>query len=75
VPSHSELTATALLITLNHRLTQALINDRHLKLAFDNDLEPDVAPHTPWEAWQISSADHLLIVCAPGGQLTIWYPD
>lgn len=75
VPSHSKLTATTLLNTLNHRLTQALISDGHLHLTFDNDLELDVAPHPQWEGWQISSADHLLIVCAPGGQLTIWYPD
>jgi hypothetical protein len=75
VPSHSELIATALLSTLNHQLTQAHINDGHLQLAFDNDLGLGVAPHPQWEAWQISSADHLLIVCAPGGQLTIWYPD
>jgi hypothetical protein len=75
VPSHGELTATALLNTLNHRLTQALISDGHLKLAFDNDLELGIAPHPQWEAWQISSADHLLIVCTPGGQLAIWYPD
>jgi hypothetical protein len=75
VPSHSELTATALLSTLNHQLTQALISEGHLHLTFDNDLELEVAPHPQWEAWQISSADHLLIVCTPGGQLTIWYPD
>jgi Family of unknown function (DUF6188) len=75
VPSHSELIATALLSTLNHQLTQAQISDGHLQLTFDNDLGLEVAPHPRWEAWQISSADHLLIVCAPGGQLTIWYPD
>ena len=75
VPSHSELIATALLSTLNHQLTQAHINDGHLQLTFDNDLGLEVAPHPQWEAWQISSADNLLIVCTPGGQLTIWYPD
>jgi hypothetical protein len=75
VPSHSDLIATALLSTLNHQLTQTLISDGRLQLTFDNDLGLEVAPHPQWEAWQISSADHLLIVCTPGGQLTIWYPD
>jgi hypothetical protein len=75
VPTASELTATALLSTLNHQLTRALISDGRLQLTFDNHLGLEVAPHPQWEAWQISSADHLLIVCTPGGQLTIWYPD
>jgi hypothetical protein len=75
VPSHSELTATTLLSTLNQRLRHAQISSGRLKLTFDNDVELAVAPHQHWEAWQVSSADHLLIVCAPGGQLTIWYPD
>ena len=75
VPGHSELTATALLSTLNHRLTRALINDGHLQLAFDNALELEIAPHPQWEASQISSRDHLLIVSTPGGQLTTWCPD
>lgn len=75
MPSHSDLIATALLSTLNHQLTQALISDGRLQLTFDNDLGLEVAPHPQWEAWQISSAGHLLIVCTPGGQLTIWYPD
>jgi Family of unknown function (DUF6188) len=75
VPSHGELIATTLLSTLNHQLTQARISDGHLHLTFDNDLELAVDPHPHWEAWQISSAEHLLIVCTPGGQLTIRYPD
>jgi hypothetical protein len=75
VPSRSELIATALVSTLGHQLTRALTDEGHLNIAFDNGLEISVAPHEQWEAWQITSADHLLIVCTPGGQLTIWYPD
>ena len=75
VPSRGELTATALVSTLDHQLTDALTDQGHLNIAFGNGLEISVAPHDQWEAWQITSADHLLIVCTPGGQLTIWYPD
>jgi hypothetical protein len=50
------------------------INEGRLRLTFDNDLHLEVAPHRQWEAWQISSDDGLLIVCTPGGDLTIWYP-
>jgi hypothetical protein len=74
VPGRSELTATSLLNTLDHRLSRAQINEGRLRLTFDNDLYLEVAPHRHWEAWQISSDDGLLIVCTPGGDLTIWYP-
>jgi hypothetical protein len=74
VPAQSELTATTLLNTLDHRLSQIEISNGHLRLAFDNSVRIEVAPHRQWEAWQISSEDGLTIVCGPGGQLTIWYP-
>lgn len=47
----------------------------YLSVAFDNDLRPRVEPDQHYESWQISSEDHLLIVCTPGGELTIRYPD
>jgi uncharacterized protein DUF6188 len=74
VPCRSELIATSLLNTLDHRLSRAQINEGRLQLTFDNDLHLEVAPHRQWEAWQISSDDGLLIVCTPGGDLAIWYP-
>ena len=72
--SQGDLIAATLLNTLDHRLSQIEISDGHLRLVFDNSVQLDVAPHQQWEAWQISSEDDLLIVCGPGGQLTIWYP-
>jgi len=74
VPSRSDLTATTLLSTLDHRLRLAQISGGCLRLTFDNDVELAVAPHPAWEAWEITSADRLLIVCTPGGELAIWYP-
>lgn len=75
VPGRSELTAISLLNTLDHQLSRVQISEGGLRLTFDNGLQLEVAPHPHWEAWQISSDDHLLIVCTPGGDLTIWYPD
>jgi len=74
VPGRSELVATSLLNTLDHRLSRAQVNEGRLRLTFDNDLHLEVAPHRQWEAWQISSDVGLLIVCTPGGDLTVWYP-
>jgi Family of unknown function (DUF6188) len=75
VAGPSELTAVCLLNTLDHRLSRAEIDDGRLRLTFDNDFHLEVAPHRQWEAWQISSEDGLLIVCTPGGDLTIWYAE
>jgi hypothetical protein len=74
VPARSELTATALLNTLDHRLSQIEISNGHLRLAFDNSVQLDIAPHQQWEAWEMNSEDGLTIVCGPSGELTIWYP-
>jgi hypothetical protein len=61
-PPRTELAATSLLATLDHRLGQVQITQGRLRLIFDNDpqlevaLTPiEVAPHPQWEAWQISS--------------------
>jgi Family of unknown function (DUF6188) len=74
VPARSELTATTLLNTLDHRLNRIQISNGHLRLAFDNSVQLDVAPDQQWEAWQMNSEDGLTMVCGPGGELTIWYP-
>jgi Family of unknown function (DUF6188) len=75
VPGRSEATAIALLNTLDQRLSAIQISQGRLQLAFDNGFRLEAGPHQQWEAWQISSDDHLLIVCTPGGELTVWYPD
>jgi hypothetical protein len=73
-PALSDYTATTLLHALGHQLTAVDVDDGLLRLAFDDGLVLEVPPHERWEAWQINSNDGLLIVCTPGGGLTIWYP-
>jgi hypothetical protein len=43
VPARSELTATILLNTLDRRLNRIEISNGHLRLAFDNSVQLDVA--------------------------------
>lgn len=74
VAGRSEYTATTLLNALDHKLTVVDVTGGRLRLVFDSNLQIEVDPHEQWEAWQISADDDLLIICTPGGELTIWYP-
>jgi hypothetical protein len=75
VGSRSEQIATSLLGVLGKKLTAVDIEEGHLRLQFDDTLQMEVSPHKQFEAWQISSDTDLLIVCGPGGHLTVWYPE
>lgn len=70
-----DVVATSLLSTLEQKLTHVDVTGGYLSLAFDNDLRLRVEPDQHYESWQISSANNLLIVCMPGGDLSVWYPD
>jgi hypothetical protein len=72
---NEDVVATSLLSALNHKITRIDLTDGYLSVDFDNDLRLRVEPDEHYESWQISSDDDLLIVCTPGGELTIWYPD
>ena len=66
--------ATSLLSTLEQKLTHVDLTGGYLSLEFDNDLRLRVEPDQHYESWQINSADNLLIVCTPSGDLSVWYP-
>ena len=70
----SDTVATALLSVLNQRASQITITGGQLIISFETGLTLKVDPDQRYESWQISSDDGLLIVCTPGGDLTIWYP-
>jgi len=71
--SRSEAVAVSLLSVLNRPATDVAIVEGELTVTFDN-LTLSVDPDEQYESWQINSDDGLLIVCMPGGELTIWYP-
>ena len=69
-----EVVATFLLGALRQTLAALDILDGRLSLTFEDGRHLHVDPDEHYESWQISSDDDLLIVCTPGGGLTIWYP-
>lgn len=72
--SDSDAVATALLSVLNQRATEITLTGGQLIISFETGLTLKADPDQHYESWQISSDDGLLIVCTPGGHLTIWYP-
>lgn len=66
--------ATTLLASLGAKISTIAVADGRLALTFANGVTLTVDPDDDHESWQISSDDGLLIVCAPGGDLTVWYP-
>jgi hypothetical protein len=70
----SDAVATALLSVLNKRASQITVTGGQLTISFETGLTLKADPDQHYESWQISSDDGLLIVCTPGGDLTIWYP-
>ena len=72
--SDSEPVATALLSVLGQQATEITVSGGQLAISFTTGLTLKVDPDQSYESWQISSDDGLLIVCTPGGDLTIWYP-
>lgn len=70
----SDAVATALLSVLNKRASQITVTGGQLTISFETVLTLKADPDQHYESWQISSGNGLLIVCAPGGDLTIWYP-
>jgi hypothetical protein len=45
-----------------------------LAVRFSDGSVLTAAPHPRYESWNISGAGGLLIVCAPGGELSVWLP-
>lgn len=72
--NHPSVT-TMLLANVGRPLHDVAIVDGRLSIEFVGDDIFAVEPDDHYESWQISSDDGLLIVCTPGGDLTIWYPD
>lgn len=72
---NDDVVATSLLSVLDQKVTRLDLTDGYLSVEFDSQLRLRVEPDQHYESWEISSDDHLLIVCTPGGDLTIWYPD
>ena len=72
--SNDEVVATSLLGAVGKALTRIDVTGGHLSMAFEHGLQVHVEPDRQYESWQINSEDHLLIVCAPGGELTMWLP-
>jgi hypothetical protein len=70
----SDAAAAALLSVLNRRASQIAVTGGQLAISFETGLTLRVDPDQCYESWQISSDDGLLIICTPGGDLTIWYP-
>jgi hypothetical protein len=71
---NEDVVATSLLSVLDHKVTRIDLTGGSLTVEFDTNLQLRVRPDEHYESWQISSDDHLLIVCGPGGDLTVWYP-
>ena len=44
----------------------------HLNLLFSDQSTVDVEPHAEYEAWEISSATGMLLVCKSGGEIAFW---
>jgi hypothetical protein len=72
---NEDVVATSLLSALDQKVTRIYLTDGHLAIDFDHGLWLGVKPDQRYESWQINSDDHLLIVCTPGGDLAVWYPD
>jgi Family of unknown function (DUF6188) len=72
---NDDVVATSLLSALDRKVTRIDLTDGYLSIDFDNDLRLRVEPDEHYESWEINSDDNLLIVCTPGGSLTVWYPD
>jgi hypothetical protein len=72
--SDGDAVATALLSVLNQRATQITISHGQLSFSFETGLTLKADHDQHYESWQISSDDGLLIVCTPGGDLTVWHP-
>lgn len=47
-------------------------DDGTLSVVVDDAGSLVVPPHPAFEAWQINGPDQSLVVCAPGGRLSIW---
>lgn len=72
---NEDAVAAWLLAALDRKVTRIDVTHGYLSVHFENDLRLRVEPDRQYESWQISSDNQLLIVCTPGGELTIWYPD
>lgn len=72
--SVSETVAVALLPALGQQVRDVTITAGRLTVVFGTGVTLTVEPGERYESWQISSDDGLLVVCNPGGDLTVWYP-
>ncbi|MEO5662973.1 MAG: DUF6188 family protein [Nocardioides sp.] len=66
---------TSLLSALSQPVIRLSVDDGKLVVELKGGLVIGVDSDEHYESWQINSDDGLLIVCAPGGELTIWYPE
>jgi hypothetical protein len=46
-----------------------------LYLRFGSAISVSVPPDPQYEAWELSGPKGFLVVCTPGGELSIWGPD
>jgi hypothetical protein len=66
--------AGTLLTCLNQPLTSISIASGRLTIEFANATRIQVEPDQEYESWQISGEDGLLVVCTPGGDLSVQCP-
>ena len=47
-------------------------SDGTLVVLFDGDRRLSVEPDAAYEAWTVTRADGMMVVCMPGGTLAVW---
>jgi hypothetical protein len=72
---NDDVVATTLLSVLGHTVTGLDLSGGHLTVTFDGERKLRVTPDPDYESWQVNSDDGLLIVCLPGGGLSVWLPN
>ncbi len=53
-------------------LSAVAFKSGQLRLVFDDEHLLRVAPDPAFEAWTVNGPDGLLVVCMPGGSLSVW---
>lgn len=66
-------TIAPILALLSADVTSIIVQKTgHIAVQFANGYQLEVGPNARYEAWQISCTNEFLMVCAPGGTITIF---
>jgi Family of unknown function (DUF6188) len=71
VPQEPSL--AAILPLVNARIETVAVRDTgRLRIAFGNGYLLDVEPDERYEAWQLSPSRGFMLVCSPGGKVSLF---